>query len=160
MRFGEIGARVACLQIGGGTGAVDEQRDQQQRDVADRRGHQDPHRAERTGAEAERQTGPAAAPLGDPAHPEGGERRAQREQRGGQPAERIRAEHVLGEQRADRHSGRQTGAAEDLAGDHHGEGPALHAIDLRTIDRPRVDLRGADLHGIRGGGGRDVVHND
>ena len=69
---GEVGPGVAGLEVGGGARAVDEQGEEQQRRVVQDGGDDDAGRADRPGEVPRRESGAAAAGLGDAADGDGG----------------------------------------------------------------------------------------
>lgn len=125
-RCREVGPGVAGLEVGGGSGAVDEQGDEEQYGAVGDGSRDDAGAADGTGQVSDGQTRSAAPGLGEAAHQDGGQGRSGGEQGDGQPREVGGAEHVLREQGADGDARREPGPAQDLAADEDGEDPALH----------------------------------
>ncbi|WZU31524.1 hypothetical protein Rruber_00984 [Rhodococcus ruber] len=125
LRSGQVGAGVARLQARRGARSVDEQGREQQHRGVERRGGHHTRAAERAGGVPERQPATAPGALRDPPHGDGRRRRPDREQGAGHPGETRAAQHVLREERADGHAGRQARAAENLRGHQYGQDAAL-----------------------------------
>jgi hypothetical protein len=124
-RAGEVRTGVAGLQVRRRTCAVDEQSDEQQHDAAGDRRHHDADRADPARCEAEPDAEAPAVALGDPPDQERRERGSESEQSRRQPGQVVRAEHLLGEQRADGDARGEPCTAEHLPGDDDHEYPAL-----------------------------------
>jgi len=86
MRCGEVGSRVPGLEVGRGAGAVEEQRDEQQRGAAERGRDDDTGTAEGAGEISGGQSGAAAEAPGDASDDDGGDGGARGEQPGGASA--------------------------------------------------------------------------
>ena len=109
--------------------------------MSERRGQHDAGAADGADDVAGGQARPAAGPLGQPPDADRGGGRAEREQRSGQPGQAGRAEHVLGEQRADGHAGGQPRAGEDLRGQQDPQRAPLEGGDVVLGTRPGVGGR-------------------
>ena len=125
VRFREVGAGVARLQVGGAPCAVDEERGEQQDRAVQHRRDDHSRTAQRPHGIAGGEARTPPVRLRDPADGHCGERAAGGEQRTGESREPGAAEHVLGEQRAHGDPGGEAGAAEDLGHHQDAQSPAL-----------------------------------
>ena len=121
----QICSCVPRLQIGGDAGAVDQQRGEEQHDVAEVGCDHDPDAAEGACEVAGAQSSATTQILADTPHANSCSSRANGEEDRRQSREAAGAQHLLGEQCADCNASRQTGAAQDLREQQNREGPPL-----------------------------------
>jgi hypothetical protein len=98
---GEVGSRVASLQVRSRSGAIDEQRNKEQPDVVRGCRDHDSNAAKGSCRVAGTETGAATQTLAHPSDADGRSSRANREQGAGHAGEAAGVQHVLGKESTD-----------------------------------------------------------